>query len=124
MGQHSIKVGIADDDVSVRAGLRRYFSASDEVKVVGEASDAEEAIALVKTGELGVLLLDVHMPGRSGIDVLPDLLRIAPRLRVIVMSGHSGQEIAIAARRAGACAYLAKSAGPVVALEAVKSAVA
>ena len=106
----SIEVLICDDHALVRAGLCRLLELEPDVAVVGEAADAEEAIE--RTAELrpDVLLLDVVLPGRSGIQVLPDLLLASPETRVLVLSMQDDPAYVRQAFAAGANGYLLKEA--------------
>ena len=125
MRQCAIRVGIADDHDLIRAGFRRYLSTVDDLKIVGEASNAVDVFELVQTQALDVLLLDVNMPpGRTGIEILPELLAIAPALRVIVMSADPPGPTAKAALRAGATAYLEKAEGPASVVHVLRAAAA
>src|SRR5207248_3336671 len=82
----TIQVLVCDDHALVRSGLKRLLEAEAGIDVVGEAADAEEAVAAVADTQPDVLLLDVVMPGRSGIDAIPDLLSAAPDTRILVLS--------------------------------------
>jgi len=80
--------------------------------VAGEASNAVEAVELVKTHKLEVLLLDVDMPGRTGLHVLPEIRAAAPGVRVVILSARPSETYAEAALRGGAFAYLEKATEP------------
>lgn len=106
-----IQVGIADDHPIVRKALRYYVEQEQDMQVAGEASSGREAIELVRTTAVDVLLLDVHMPGQSGIDALSMIKAKSRRsaLGVLVLSGYPEQMYAVPLIRHGASGYLKKS---------------
>jgi len=106
------RVLIADDHAIVREGLKRILAADPAFAVAGEAKDGHEAIAAVRAGGFEVLLLDLSMPGRSGIDLIRAAKAERPELRVLVLSMHAEQQYAVRAIRAGASGYLTKDAAP------------
>ncbi len=106
----TITVGICDDHALMRSGLRRVIEAEDHLEVTGEAGSADEALALVRERRPDVLLLDVTMPGRSGIDALPQLLDAAPGMKVLVLSMQDDPAYIRAAFASGARGYLLKDA--------------
>src|SRR4051794_39851202 len=104
----SVRVLICDDHALVRSGLRRLLEAEAAVEVTGEAGDAEEAVAQAAAQQPDVLLLDVVLPGRSGIEALPDVLDASPRTRVLVLSMQDDPSYVRQAFAAGAAGYLLK----------------
>ena len=102
------RILIADDHAIVREGLRRILAADPAFVVTGEASDANEVITAVRAGGFEVLLLDLSMPGRSGIELVKRVKEERPGLRVLVLSMHAEQQYAVGAIRAGASGYLTK----------------
>lgn len=102
------RILIADDHAIVREGLRRILAADPTFVVAGEAGDANEVIAAVRAGGFEVLLLDLSMPGRSGIELIKRVKEERPDLNVLVLSMHAEQQYAVRAIRAGACGYLTK----------------
>jgi DNA-binding NarL/FixJ family response regulator len=102
------RVLIADDHAIVRDGLRRILAADPHFLVCGEARDGQEVIAAVRAGGFDVLLLDLTMPGRSGIELLRQVKAERPELRVLVLTMLDEQEFAVRAIRAGASGYLTK----------------
>lgn len=103
-----IRVAIADDHTILREGLRQLLSAARDVKVVAEAADGHEALALVRAGGFDVLLLDLSMPGKSGIELIKQIRSERPRLRVLVLSMHEESQYAVRAIKAGAAGYVTK----------------
>jgi DNA-binding NarL/FixJ family response regulator len=106
------RVLIADDHAIVREGLKRILAADRAFAVAGEARDGHEVLAAVRAGGFDVLLLDLSMPGRSGIELIGQVKAERPELRVLVLSMHGEQQYAVRAIRAGASGYLTKDAAP------------
>jgi len=100
-----IRVFIADDQVVVRQGLRALLEVEPEIEIVGEAGDGEEAIARIRALPIDVVLLDVRMPRKSGLDVLRELEAPPPTL---VLTTFDDAEIALDAIRAGARGFMLK----------------
>jgi DNA-binding NarL/FixJ family response regulator len=103
-----IRVVLADDHTIVREGLQQLLRASGDFEIVGEASDAIETINQVRSREFDVLLLDISMPGRSGLELIRQIRGERPRLRILVLSMHHEHQYAVRAIRAGASGYLTK----------------
>jgi two-component system invasion response regulator UvrY len=106
-----ISVIIVDDHPLVRRGLRETLAAENDMTVVAEAASAEEAVATLASHRCDVLLLDISLPGRSGLDVLREIRRDFPRTAVLVVTTHDAIQYAVRCLRAGAGGYVAKSAG-------------
>jgi two-component system, NarL family, response regulator NreC len=106
----SIRVQLCDDHALVRSGLRRLLEAEPDLSVIGEAANADEAVELVRTGQPDVLLLDVVMPGRSGIEALPEITAAAPNTSVLMLSMQDDPVYVRQALGAGATGYLLKEA--------------
>ncbi len=104
----TIHIVIADDHEIIRRGLRQLLSAEGGFRVVGEASNAAELLELLKKTRCDVLLLDISMPGRSGIEVLKDLHRFFPSVKVLVLSIFPEDQYALRAMKLGASGYLTK----------------
>jgi DNA-binding NarL/FixJ family response regulator len=107
-----IRVLLADDHHVVRAGLRELLSGAEDITVAGEATDGHEALERVRNAEYDVAVLDMSMPGRSGIELIRLVKAERPRLKVLVLSMHSEEQYAVRALRAGASGYLTKDAAP------------
>ena len=103
-----IRVLIADDHQIVRDGLRRILAAQADLEVAAEAADGDEALALVRANDYDVAVLDLSMPGLSGIDLIKRLRLEKPKLRLLVLSMHGEQQYAARALKAGASGYLTK----------------
>ena len=103
-----IRVVLADDHAIVRAGLRELLTATGDITVIGEATNGQDTLAAVREGGFDVLVLDMSMPGRSGIELIKLVKAEQPRLRVLVLSMHSEKQYAVRAVKAGAAGYLTK----------------
>lgn len=115
-----IKVLIADDHPIVRQGLRQILSGTTDMMVAGEASDGQEALAQVRVGGWDVLVLDITMPERSGLDILKELKQIQPNLPVLVLSIHAEEQLAVRLLKAGAAGYLTKENAPGELVKAIR----
>jgi len=104
----TIRVFLLDDHEIVRRGLRELFETQDDLEVVGEASNAEEAMMRVPPARPDVAVLDVRLPGASGIEVCRDLRAAMPELRCLMLTSFADDEALFAAILAGASGYLLK----------------
>ncbi|CAN5492889.1 response regulator transcription factor [soil metagenome] len=107
-----IRVMVVDDHSVVREGIRHVLADAAAYLVVGEAGSAAEAVASVAGWAPDVVILDVSMPGGSGLHVVPELLERVPALRVLMLSVHEDAEYVIESVRAGAHGYLRKDSTP------------
>ncbi|MBI5397386.1 MAG: response regulator transcription factor [Verrucomicrobia bacterium] len=119
-----MKVLIADDHDVVRRGLRDILAKEFGKLKVGEAKDSREAVDLLAQQDWNLLLLDINMPGRSGLDVLADARRLRPKTPVLVLSGYPEEEFALRAFKLGAAGYLNKQSASDELLVAVKKVLA
>jgi len=103
-----IRVVIADDHQILREGLKQLLQAAGDLEVVGEAGDGFEVLDRVRRDEFDVLLLDMSMPGKSGVDLIKQVKSEKPKLRILVLSMHEEHQYAVRAIRAGASGYLTK----------------
>ncbi|UCF75783.1 MAG: response regulator transcription factor [Betaproteobacteria bacterium] len=103
-----ITVLLADDHTIVRAGLKELLSETGDITVSGEANDGAEALARIRESDYDVAVLDMSMPGRSGIELIRQVKRERPRLPILVLSMHSEEQYAVRALKAGATGYLTK----------------
>lgn len=116
-----ISVGIVDDQPLIRAGLRMAIESQDDLGLVGEASDGDQAIRLCRETRPDVLLTDIRMPGRDGIRAIDGVHRESPATRVVMLTTFDLDEYVYAALRAGASGFLLKDAGPEQILAAIRS---
>ena len=103
-----IRVVIADDHKIVREGLRHLLSTASDLLVVGEAVNGHDVMARVRDIDFDILLLDLSMPGKSGMELIRQVRSEKPRVRVLVLSMHEEHQYAVRAIRAGASGYLNK----------------
>ncbi len=116
-----IRVAIVDDHAQIRRGLRDALSEAGDIEVVGEAPDYSGLRQLLRDVGFDVLLLDINLPGRSGLDVLHSLAEEAARIRVLVITMYPEDQYAIRALKAGAMGYLSKAADPAQIVQAVRT---
>jgi two-component system, NarL family, invasion response regulator UvrY len=103
-----IKVLIVDDHEIIREGLKKILKDETDLVVVGEAQNGEEAMQLLKSIDCDIVLLDMNMPGRSGLDLLGDIKELKPKVHVLVLSIHPEDKFALRTLKAGASGYLCK----------------
>ena len=116
-----IRIVVVDDHPIVRDGLRALFGTVPDVEVVGEARDADGALREVTLLRPDVLLLDIHMPGTTGLEVLPRLRRAAPDTKVLLLTMDDDADTVLDALRLGADGYLVKGAGQDEIMRAVRA---
>ena len=108
MTEETIRVLVADDHAIVRTGIRHVLESEPGFAVVGEASNGAEALELVQSLRPDVAVLDISMPGASGLQVTQELRRLAPDTRVLILSMHDNTEYVLESVRAGAHGYILK----------------
>ena len=116
-----MRILLVDDHAIVRAGLKRLLEDEFRGVVIDEASSASEAEEKLAGGAPDIVLLDISMPGRSGLDLLPGIRTTAPAARVIVLSSFADPQFAVRAIRDGASAYLTKERAPRELIEAIRT---
>ena len=115
-----IKVLLVDDHAILRSGLRRVLDAEEDIEVVAEAESAERAIFEALEAKPDVAVVDVVMPGKSGIEATPDLLTAVPEMRILVLSMQDDPRYVRAAFEAGASGYVLKEAADTEVVDAVR----
>jgi DNA-binding NarL/FixJ family response regulator len=115
-----IRVVLADDHTIVREGLKQLLGAAEGLEVVGEAHDGHEVMKTVREREFDLLLLDMSMPGKSGIELIKQVRAEKPKLRMLVLSMHAERQYAIRAIRAGASGYITKESASRQLVEAIR----
>jgi DNA-binding NarL/FixJ family response regulator len=111
MGLFSARILVADDHAVVRAGLRALLEKNGNFKVVAEASTGEEAVRLAQQHHPDVAVLDIRMPGMSGIDACAQIVKTVPNCHVIMLTSYAEDELVMAAIQAGAAGYVLKRIG-------------
>jgi DNA-binding NarL/FixJ family response regulator len=119
-----IKVLIADDHTIVRDGLRRLVDAESDMAVAGEAQNGNEVLEMVRHAPVDVVLLDISMPGRNGLETLKELKRQHPSIAAIILSMHPKDQYAVRVLRAGASGYITKESAPEELIQAIRKAFA
>lgn len=99
---------VADDHTIIRDGLRKILEDTDDLRVVAEAANGQEVMACVRGQSLDLVILDMSMPGRNGLDLLKAIKLEKPKLPVLIFSMHPEEQYAVRAIRAGASGYLSK----------------
>jgi two-component system, NarL family, response regulator NreC len=115
-----IRVLIVDDHAVVRSGLRHVLNAEEGIEVVGEAGDAQQAVFEARAQKPDVVLMDVVMPGKSGIETIPDVLKDAPETKVLMLSMQDDPRYVREAFAAGATGYILKEAADTDVVAAVR----
>ena len=111
---------MADDHAIVREGLKRIVSSADDFEVVDEAVDGTEVMRIVRECALDVLVLDLSMPGRSGMELIKLVHSEKPKIRILVLSMHQELQYAVRAIKAGASGYLTKESAPAQLVQAIR----
>jgi two-component system, NarL family, invasion response regulator UvrY len=119
-----IRVFIVDDHAILRRGIRDILTDDKRIEVVGEAKDYNELQSQLRKVQLDVLLLDVNLPGKNGIDILKTLREQNPRIKVLMLSMYPEEQYAVRALKAGAYGYLNKASAPEQLVSAVEQIVA
>jgi two-component system invasion response regulator UvrY len=118
-----IRILIADDHAIVRAGLKQFIADQVDMEVAAEAASGAEAIAAVRAGDFDVVLLDISMPDKNGIDTLKTLRHVKPELPVLMLSAYAEDQYAVNLLRAGAAGYLNKEAASTQLVGAIRTVV-
>jgi len=118
-----IKICVVDDHAVVREGLKRIISENPGMAVTAEAGDGHEALKVIKEEPCDVVLLDITMPSKSGLDILKQLHTEDPKLPVLVLSMHAEDQYAVRVLRAGAAGYLTKESAPAKLVQAIRKVV-
>lgn len=114
------RVLVADDHPLVRNGLRRIFAGTKDLSVAGEAGNAVEALRKIREADWHVVLLDISMPGKSGVDVLKQIKQERPKLPILILTSHPEAQFAARLIKSGAAGYLNKAGIPLELIAAVR----
>ena len=116
-----IRILIADDHAIVRAGLRQFIADQADMEIAGEAASGAETVAAVRNGDFDVVLLDISMPDKNGIDTLRLLRHVKPELPVLMLSAYGEDQYAVNLLRAGAAGYVSKEAASTQLVGAIRT---
>ncbi len=117
-----IRVQIVDDQVVVRQGLRSMLSGAEDIEIVGDASNADEAIKQAMSTNPDIMLLDIRMPGMDGLHLLNHLGANLPKIKVIILTNYDEEQFLLESFQAGAFGYLLKNVGRETLLDALRAA--
>jgi len=115
-----IRVLIADDHDIVRKGMKRVFSRTPDIEVAGEASTGQETLELVWNNSYDVVILDISLPGRNGLEILKQIKGHQPKLPVLILSMYPEEQYAVRVLRAGAAGYLTKESDKGELIDAIR----
>jgi two-component system, NarL family, invasion response regulator UvrY len=115
------RIGIADDHPIVREGLKQVIAKTTDLSVVMEASDGQEVLEKLRKAPVDLLLLDISMPVRNGMDILKQLRTKWPKLHILVLSAHPESQYAVRVFRLGAAGYLTKEGAPKELIGAIRT---
>lgn len=115
-----IKILVADDHTVVREGIKQILTGQDDMLVEGEAGNGQEVINNITKKDFDLILLDISMPGRSGLEILEEIKTIQPKLPVLILSMHPEEQYAVRTLRAGAAGYLTKASAPQELISAIR----
>lgn len=117
-----IRVILADDHTIVRRGLVQILNSDPGIEVIGEAASGDDVLRLLRSVKADVVVLDITMPGRNGLETLKEIREMEPGLPVLILSMHPSDQYAVRVLRAGASGYLTKESAPAELVQAIKRA--
>ena len=115
----AIKILIADDHALLRQGIKRVLNFEDDLEVVGEASEGQEALSRTLVLQPDILLIDLNMPGLNGIEVTKQLVAARVKTRIIALTVHDSDRYVLEMLRNGALGYILKDVEPTMLIKAV-----
>ncbi len=115
-----IKLIIADDHAVVRKGLKQIFEETSDIVVTGEASSGNELLEKLRNEKFDVVILDISMPGKDGLDTLKEIKAINPSLPVLIFTIYPEEQYAVRVLKAGAAGYINKESEPEILIEAIR----
>lgn len=104
-----IHIVIADDHALIQEGIKKILRRQPDLRIIGEAGNGSELLGILRDAEPDLLILDISLPGRSGIDLLGDIKKVRPALRVLMLSMYEEERFAVRALKSGAAGYVCKS---------------
>ena len=115
-----IKLIIADDHAVVRKGLKQIFEETSDIVVAGEANSGNELLEKLRREDFDVVILDISMPGKDGLDTLKEIKAIKPNLPVLIFTIYPEEQYALRVLKAGAAGYINKESEPEILIEAIR----
>lgn len=115
-----INILVVDDHALIRKGMKQILDSTEDMRVAGEADSGAQAIRMAQAGPYDVVLLDITMPDRNGIDVLRQLKINHPQMPVLMLSMHPEEQYALRSMKAGAAGYLSKQSAPTQLVKAIR----
>ena len=115
-----IKIFIADDHAIVRQGLKQIVSDQPDMTVAGEAENGAEVMRFVRDEKCDLIILDITLPDKSGLDLLPEIKNLRPEIKILILSMHTEEQFAIRALKSGASGYLTKMSAPTELIKAIR----
>ena len=119
-----MRIMIADDHPIFRSGMKEILASEKDVELIGEADNGRKVLELARKQRWDVIVLDITMPGKGGLEVLEELRREQPKLPVLILSAHPEDQLALRLLKAGAAGYLTKDKAPEVLLAAIRKVLA
>jgi two-component system invasion response regulator UvrY len=119
-GVSSINILIADDHAVVREGIKQILSGTSDMVVTAEASNGNEVMDKLSKNEINLVILDITMPGKSGLDILKDIKSQRPELPILILSMYPEEQYALRVLKAGASGYLSKESAPDELINAIR----
>jgi DNA-binding NarL/FixJ family response regulator len=117
----TVNVVLVDDHKVIREGLRAIFALDPDIRVTGEASDGAEALPLCRQLQPDLVMMDIGLPGISGIEATAEILRVCPRTKIVIFSIYDDEDTVVAAIRAGARGFILKRSAVQEVLSAVRT---
>jgi DNA-binding NarL/FixJ family response regulator len=115
-----IKILIADDHSIVRSGLKKILKEENDIEIAGEASNYQEVLSMLRTISPDIILLDISMPGRSGLDILKEIKSLYKKIKVLILSMHPEDRFAVRAIKLGAAGYVSKESASQELVDAIR----
>ena len=115
-----IKILLADDHIIVREGLKKIFEKENDLQLCGEAENANDVLKFLKTNNCDIVLLDINLPDKSGLDIMKEIKKSKPNIKIIILSIYPEDSFAIIAFELGASGYLTKDTSTHVLLNAIR----
>ncbi|KUG26772.1 dna-binding response regulator, luxr family [hydrocarbon metagenome] len=115
-----MRIILVDDHELIREGLKKVIAKESDIEVIGEAQNAEEMFELLSKNEIDIVVLDITLPGRSGLDLISEIKTHYPEVKVLILSMHPEDRFAVRALRAGAYGFITKGTASKILIEALR----